>query len=203
MRNTMILLLVIAFCIGAGCGNPVDQFVSSQTNSNVNASIGVGVVSGFITDTSGAPILGVSVRMGNSSCSSISDGSYTLTDLTAGTGQTITAQLAGFQSYTTVIDVLAGSTTNYNIVMSATPQDSGSVTGVVTDANTGSVLSGVIVTIDSWSSYTDLGGNYALYGIPSGAGKTITASRSGYVNYSGTVDVNANATATKDFSMGK
>ena len=51
--------------------------------------------------------------------------------------------------------------------------------GVVTDAETGSPLSGVKVTIDGLTTYTDASGNYGFTGLTPGS-YTITFEKEGY-----------------------
>ena len=51
--------------------------------------------------------------------------------------------------------------------------------GVVTDAQTGYPLSGVKVTINGLTTYTDAGGNYGFTGLTPGA-YTIQFSKDGY-----------------------
>jgi len=54
------------------------------------------------------------------------------------------------------------------------------LSGIVTDANTGYALSGVKVTIDGLTDYTDSYGRYGFEGLTPGA-YTITFEKSGYV----------------------
>jgi len=51
--------------------------------------------------------------------------------------------------------------------------------GVVTDADTGYPIAGVMVTIDGLVAYTDAGGNYAFEGLTPGS-YTITFEKEGY-----------------------
>jgi len=51
--------------------------------------------------------------------------------------------------------------------------------GVVTDAETGNPIYGVLVTIDGLTTYTDAGGNYGFEGLTPG-GYTLTFEKSGY-----------------------
>lgn len=82
----------------------------------------------------------------------------------------------------------------------------GTVVGKVTDAGTGNGIENVTVTIVEQSAKavisdeTDTDGNYSLPNVAPGT-QTITAKKSGYANYSTTVEVTANTTVTQDFSM--
>lgn len=87
-----------------------------------------------------------------------------------------------------------------------TDVNKGTVVGTVTDAGTGSAIENVTVTIVEQSAKavisdeTDADGMYNLPNVAPGT-QTITAKKSGYANYSATVEVTENVTVTQDISM--
>jgi hypothetical protein len=193
-RVLSLLMCALTMLFWAGCsGGAAVQNIISQVNTPSNATVGVASVAGTVTDGAGTGMEGVQVMLGNVVSISGPGGAYSLSGLTAGSGQTITAQMAGFRNYTGIVDVPAGTSTTCNISMEAAPADSGTATGIVTDAPTGSTIQGVLVTIDAISSYTDAAGNYAIFGISPGVNKVITATRSGYQNYTGAITINTGA----------
>ena len=89
---------------------------------------------------------------------------------------------------------------------STTDINKGTVVGTVTDAGTGNGIENVTVTIVEQSAKavisdeTDADGMYNLPNVAPGT-QTITAKKSGYANYSQTVEVTENITVTQDISM--
>lgn len=87
-----------------------------------------------------------------------------------------------------------------------TDSNKGTVVGTVTDAGTGNGIENVTVTIVEQSAKsvisdeTDTEGNYSLPNVAPGT-QTITAKKSGYANYSQTVEVTENVTVTQNISM--
>lgn len=77
---------------------------------------------------------------------------------------------------------------------------SGTVAGIVTDSVTGNPIEGVTVSIGTFSAVTDSKGRYGMDSVPDGK-KTLTATKDGYQNYSGTVDVFVGEVTIKSFSM--
>jgi len=66
-----------------------------------------------------------------------------------------------------------------NVELTPIPPPVASLYGVVRDAETGSPLSGVKVTLDGVVAYTDAGGNYGFTGLTPGS-YTITFEKDGY-----------------------
>jgi hypothetical protein len=154
-----------------------------------SAAVTNGTVTGTVTNTSGAPVQGVSVTSGGNGAITGSDGAYSLS-APAGTA-TITASLSGYQSASTTVTVTAGSSTTAPTLQIA-PNSPGNVTGqVVNSSNTG--LSGATVTAAGLSTVTAADGSYALNNLPAGS-TNITASLTGFQNGSASVTVAAGAT---------
>lgn len=73
--------------------------------------------------------------------------------------------------------------------------------GTVTDLIKGTNIWGVKVMIDSFLDWSNLSGFYYMWGVNSGTGKTVTAVRPGYFDYTGTVDLPKGLITTKNFQM--
>lgn len=81
------------------------------------------------------------------------------------------------------------------------PGPTGTIAGVVTDADTGSGISGAAVSAGSRSTTADAAGAYVLDGVPTGT-YTVEADASGYAAASQSgVTVNENQTAVADFQL--
>lgn len=76
----------------------------------------------------------------------------------------------------------------------------GSVSGFVTDSDSGSVLADVLVQVEELESTTSSEGSYTINGIEVGD-RTITASRQGYQNHTGTVSVDSETMASYDIVL--
>lgn len=78
----------------------------------------------------------------------------------------------------------------------------GTVSGRITNANTGSGISGATITITgtSLSARTDSYGYYTLEGVPAGT-RTLVCKASGYYEISGSITVQANRTITINGTM--
>jgi len=188
---------------------PADQTIVTPT--------GYGTVTGTVTDAgTGAGLTGVAITVGGVSGTS-SAGTYTISNVPSGT-QTVTATATGYNNYSSTVAVTADATATHNIAMTATtpspsptvttvpsPEpDKGNVAGTVTDATSGSALSGVSVSINdgigTTTGTTDANGAYTLYNVQNGA-RTITATFTGYDNYSASITVPNGSTLTHNFTM--
>jgi hypothetical protein len=128
-----------------------------------------GVVTGSVTNSSGASLGGVVVSGGDATATTLSDGSYSLPNVTPGS-VTMTAALTGYESASEVVTVTAGNNTAA-AVLTLTPTAGGNVTGRVLSG--GIALSGAKVTGAGLSTTTDATGSYTLSNVPAGA-MTIT-----------------------------
>ncbi len=82
-------------------------------------------------------------------------------------------------------------------------EETGSITGTVTDADGGAAISSATVAVDgtSISTTTDASGDYTLTGVPEGT-HSVTASADGYDPETKTgVEVTANAATTANFAL--
>lgn len=149
----------------------------------------VGTVTGKVTNTAGAPILGASVSSGGNGAITGADGGYTL-QVPAGSS-TLTAALAGYQSASESVTVTAGQSTQA-ATLQIQPINPGNVTGTVVDGN-GQPLSGATVSAAGLTTSTAADGSYALNSLPAGQ-TTIKASLTGFQSGSTSVTVVAATT---------
>ena len=158
-----------------------------------------GAIAGLVLDKdSGHALEDVVISIGSHKTETDQDGKYFMRGIPA-SDYGITAQKKGYQSYTGSVTVTAGEITRYDMEMTANPTI-GVVKGIVTDETTGNALENVLVNIGSIDTKTDNEGHYQLTGVEAGS-KTITAQKSGYKEYSGTVDVKAGEIVSHDIEL--
>ena len=150
-----------------------------------------GTLAGAVTNTSGSPLNGVQVTTGGASASTAADGSYTLTNVNAGSA-TVTASLSGYQSASQSATVTAGNTGSVPTIQLA-PLNSGAITGSVVD-NGGNAIAGATVRGGGLTTVTGGNGAFALNNVPAGT-VTLVASAPGFQPASETVTVTAGNTA--------
>lgn len=151
-----------------------------------------GAVTGNVTNSSGAPLLGATVTVAGNTAITAADGTWSIENLAAGTA-TVTASLNGYSSASESVSLTAGNTTAAGPLALA-PVNPGTVKGTVVDSS-GTGLSGVTVNADGVTATTDSTGSYTLANLPAGSA-TITASATGFANGSQTVTVTAGSTVT-------
>lgn len=187
----------------------VDVYVHTDAggdSGSIELFIDEELTSGSVTGTvceegTSTPIQGALVSMGQINMQTAAAGTFALEGVPAGSGLTITAEKVGYSNYQGTVNVSEGSTTTVNIYLGKIPSATGSARGKVTDLLTGRPIAGVLVTVQTLSSFTDETGSYLLNGISPGTGLAVSASRSGYQNYSSTLDISAGATTEKNFTM--
>jgi formylglycine-generating enzyme required for sulfatase activity len=79
----------------------------------------------------------------------------------------------------------------------------GTLTGTVYEAGTSTPLQGVQVSMGQIHAQSAATGTFTLEGVPAGSGLTITAEKSGYSNYQGTVNVSEGSTTTVTIYLDK
>lgn len=158
-----------------------------------------GIATGVVTDyTTGKPLENVTVTLGSTSTNTSAQGRYIAAGLPPGT-ITITASKTGYESYSDNITVDSGATALKSFTMKALVT-SGSVTGMVTDQNTGARLQGTTVTTGQSSTITDTLGCYQFTGIDAGE-QVVSATRTGYKPASVTVTVTSSKTTVCNIAM--
>lgn len=158
----------------------------------------LGNVTGKVTDATGAPLAGASVGFGGGSTVTDASGNFAFSNLPAGTIQLVAA-LAGYQSVTQNVNVVAGTTTTANFTLVLANASPGTVTGKVTNISGGAALPGATVKWNTTSVVANSTGNYTLTNV-SGGVQTITASATGFLPLSSTTTV-AGGTNVLNFQL--
>ena len=161
--------------------------IEKDTENTYDAylEIAYGTLSGTITDSNGNLIVGANVVVGGS-YSGISDtnGYYEISNIPIGT-YPVAVTATGYSPYTTSTTIEEG--TN-SLDIQLTP-NIGTVAGVVTDAGTGMVIPGAIVSIGGGhTATTDSNGYYEISNIQTGT-YPIVVMADGYEDYTGTITV--------------
>ncbi len=159
-----------------------------------------GTIAGTVTDaTTGAAIAGAAVTAGSMTATTDAAGGYSIS-IAPGT-YTVTAGAAGHvaQSVAGVV-VTSGATTVQNFALNPVPVANGTITGTVTDASTGTAITGAAVTAGSMTGTTDAAGGYSISIAP--GTYTVTASAAGHVAQSvAGVVVTSGVTTVQNFAL--
>jgi thermitase len=175
-------------------GGRIDAYRAMQGSAPTNGSI-----SGTVTDAqTGNAIGGATVSDGTRSATADASGAYTLGNVPAGS-YTITASGSGYASASRGVSLNAGQTLTASFALSALVAN-GSISGTVTDAQTGKAIAGATVSDGARGATTDASGTYALGNVPAGS-YTVTASASGYGSASRGVSVTAGQTVSGSFAL--
>lgn len=192
-------------------GKTVSVGQTTTVNFTLTPIVTTGNITGKVTSSTGANLAQATVSAYQSSTlikstTTLSDGTYTLSNLNAGSYD-LTASLSGYTSQTkTGISVVSGQTTSgINFSLTANPsQQYGSLTGVVTNSS-GQIVSGAKVTATlnrtSYSTTTISSGLYTFTNIPVGS-YTVKASSKG-LSGSGTATIQAGQIATLNLVLKK
>jgi uncharacterized membrane protein len=158
-----------------------------------------GSITGSVTDAEGgSPIAGATVSDGTRTVTTDATGEYTIADVPAGTYQ-VTASKEGYQSSSTTVNVLSGSSAVADLALTAAMLP-GSITGSVTDAENGSPIAGATVNDGTRTTTTDAAGEYTIADVPAGSHE-VTASKEGYQSSSMTVNVLSGSSAVANLSL--
>jgi hypothetical protein len=188
-----------------GCSYTGAQYTGYTALPNlrfVETPITPGILAGTVTSAAtGLPIAGASVVV-NTMTPVVTNaaGAYTVTNITPGTVN-VNVTAAGFMPYSGTAVITGGATTTLNIAMLLPPR----VGGTVTDASTGAPIVGATVTVGTTpnvvTTYTIAGGTYLTPLLSFSGAQPIVIAKTGYDNYTGTVTLNAGATATQDAAL--
>ncbi|MFZ3136431.1 MAG: CARDB domain-containing protein [Thermodesulfovibrionales bacterium] len=158
-----------------------------------------GSATAVISDAStNQPLSGVSVILqSNASINTLSDstGSFTLTDIPAGS-QKIMLSLTGYAVSTLTVNIVGGSTLNLGTISISANPTTGTIKGAVKDASSGQPLSGATITVTgsyNGSTLSESDGTFSFTNVPPGT-VTLTVSMSGYYPVGGTGSVSAGST---------
>jgi hypothetical protein len=168
---------------------------ANVTGVNFAAAGFTGTISGTVTNSTGTAIAGATISYNGGTTTSATDGTYTLSNVPAGS-VSVTAAASGYQSSTKSVTVTANTTTTQNFTLSATV---GTISGTVTNTS-GAALSGASVAYSGGSTTTGANGSYTLANVPTGS-VSVTVSATGYQSSTQSVPVTANTTTTQNFTL--
>jgi hypothetical protein len=158
-----------------------------------------GTITGTVKSSSGAVITGASVGFGGGTATTNSSGVYTLAGVPVGTVQLV-ASAGGFQSVTQSVTVTGGGTSTANFTLAPATATTGSITGKITSASSGALLSGATVSWKGGTTTTNTSGIYTLTNVTAGS-QNVTASKTGYLPRTSAVTVTGGATATLNIAI--
>ena len=187
----VLTILIVAFLCTAvfvGCSSSSDDGGGSGTTTSLT---------GTVTDSAtAAAISGATVKLGDTETTTDSSGNYTLSGLSAGT-YTLTVSKTGYTTYQASITIVEGTNTQ-NITLTAETSQTGTLTGTVKSGD--AEVESVLVSLQNIGTYTTAAdGVYTFAQVTYGT-YTITATKTGYNNYSASVTINA-ATNTHNISL--
>jgi hypothetical protein len=170
--------------------------VASWVRIGSTANIQPGSISGTVTDRdTGVPIQDATISSGGRSTTTDASGVYTLSDVAAGEAQ-VTVAASTYATEVRQAVVTGGGTT----VLDVTMAHPGDVSGLVTNAATGTPLAGVTVGYPGGVTITDVTGHYSITGLPAGS-RDLTFAATGFVSADRTVTVTAGSVATLDVQL--
>ncbi|MBW3113649.1 carboxypeptidase regulatory-like domain-containing protein [Bacillus sp. MCCB 382] len=189
------------------------MIVNGQTTTvNVTLNEDPGTLTGFVRDTNNVPIPGGSVTVQISTGTGIivatavtaPDGSYTVPNLAPG-NYSVVAAASNFQAATQGVTISSNSTSILNFNLASDP---GSVSGIVTNSQTGTPVIGANVQVRILDSsgtviatvLTDENGQYVVNGLAP-AVYTIVVSAPDFQTNAATVQVSSNQTADGSISL--
>jgi hypothetical protein len=150
-----------------------------------------------------APIAGATVALGNSSLSArtAADGTYRLAGVPPG-NVALTASASGFLSANRSIEMTASGEIQVNFSLTAAPVATGTLTGFVRNAATGTPISGVRVSLSNstLSDISAVNGAFRIPGVPVG-NTVITTSLAGFAPSTLNATIRANETTTVSLSV--
>jgi subtilase family serine protease len=158
----------------------------------------LGNVIGKVMAAASAPITGATVTFGGGTAITDSTGSFSFTNIPAGTIQLV-ASASGFQSVIQNVTVTGGNTTTANFILAVANNAPGTVTGTVTNIQTHGVIVGASVKWNTTSATSNSGGVYSIANVAGGT-QTVTASAAGYLPVSTPVNVDGE-TSTLNFQL--
>ncbi|MEW5747933.1 MAG: ABC transporter substrate-binding protein [Candidatus Thermoplasmatota archaeon] len=158
-----------------------------------------GWISGYVKDSAGDPIVTASVTAEATSATTNSAGYYNMT-VSAGTYD-VTADASGYGSATLQAVVEAGNTTTLNFTLGLT---SGTLSGVVTDADTGDPLDGATVSVRMGDvtklATSDEAGEFEVQLLDAGTWN-VTVTKTGYVTETLTAVIEVGETTTVEVEL--
>lgn len=190
------------------------QGITINSNSTTTASASLqaspGAISGTVINSlTLSPISGALVQVLNgsvvlASTTTAANGTYTISGLAPAVSgvYTFRASATNFQTATSTAAVIANTTTPVSFSLSPQP---GSITGAITNAQTGAFIAGANIQILQGitvvgSAITDANGLYTVSGLAPGS-YVVSVSASNFQSTTQSVSVSANATTTVNLSL--
>ncbi len=156
-------------------------------------------LSGYVTDSGGTPLAGVSVQVGGAgSGSTNASGYYSIAGITPGT-YSVTYSLPGYTSATRSVDLSGDNTQSVTLSVPVVPVTR-TLSGYVTNS-AGTPLAGVSVQVGgAGSGSTNASGYYSIAGITPGT-YSVTYSLPGYTSATRSVDLSGDNTQSVTLSV--
>jgi thermitase len=152
---------------------------SAVANLSLTEAILPGSITGSVADAEdGSPIAGATVSDGTRTTTTDVTGEYTIADVPPGTCQ-VTARKSGYESASSVATVVSGGKALADFSLTAVSA-TGSITGLVTDAEDRSPIAGATVSDGTRTTTTDALGRYTIANVPAWRIYQVTASKEGY-----------------------
>ena len=200
--NRIILVLFIAILLSLGF------IIGCSSDSDDSGDSGTGSVQGTVTDSNGAAVSGATCTVTTPDTKAIftdttdNEGDFYITNIPENNLLPLQISKTGYLTITTSISIIADQITQVPTSQTVLPPSTGTgnVTGTVSEATNGTAIEGAVVSIGTSQATSSSTGVYSLTGITSG-NQTIGAVKSGYENYSSTVNVIDNSTVTHDIGM--
>ncbi|MDP8241133.1 MAG: carboxypeptidase regulatory-like domain-containing protein [Candidatus Hatepunaea meridiana] len=196
IKKTLLFLITVLtiFAIGfIGC--------DGSSSGGGPAAPNTGTVNGRVTDAqNGNGISNATVSSDDGkSVTTDNNGNYSLEVETG--SRTITISMNGYNRSSQNVEVTSGGTHNANFALSTLDNNnSGTVSGQVTDSQTSNVIQGAVIsTDDGQTTATDNNGNYS-FRVGSGQ-RTITVEANGYNSSSLNVQIQTGGTQTANFLL--
>ena len=175
--------------------------VATAVAKTVNFTLNSTVLSGRVTIASGAGLAGVTITItGGATRTTDANGYYSFINIAAGTYSVSAAKVGYITQTSTGVAVVAGGSKVVNFLLA--PALYGNITGIISDAVTGSPILGATVSVGtgSASATTNSLGVYTLSNVLAGS-HTVTASKSGYVTNTRSVTVVPETTQTAPIAL--
>lgn len=204
LSNVPVGTVTVTASLSGFASQTASVTVASGSTSTQNFALAPsgtpGAITGQVTDSStSAALAGATVGYSGGSTTTDSSGSYTLSNVPAGT-VSVTASLTGYNSQTVSVTVTSGSTSTQNFALAPANSGPGSISGKVTNISTGGVIAGATITFSGGSTTSDGSGNYSFSNVAAGA-YTLTATHTGYIHLAQNANVSTGASTALNFAM--
>jgi hypothetical protein len=164
------------------------------------ALVPTGAIAGRVTSTNGAALAGATLIAGGRVARTTATGDYVLGELAPGM-VTVQVWFAGHVTQFVPATVASGATTPLDVALAPASTAPATVTGTVTDFETGLPVVGVTIDVGSSQTSTSAGGSYSFSAIAPAAGVRFSARKDGYESVSVQSDVAGGTAMTWDVAL--